>query len=280
MMDFIYTHFYGLSISASGDTSLVTLLWMHSTMMCRHAVLPPRPGASLGRPASVVRHLCRFWLLAQYRRIDARVGRRASQASRVLREGRRSAQPAAVRLEEACCSRAPSSIVPRRSKPETRREIREGLSERLAREQRLPSSRIGSYFGIGAAGRRGPRAVRRAGHHHDCVPAREHAGHSRPASSTACVTAKGYRNFETDDASTNLWPIGLFIAGEELHNNHHAFPTSARFSMRPHEVDMGWLHLKVLAALGLAKIRRVATPPSSSRERVRLRTSTSCVRSS
>ena len=50
--------------------------------------------------------------------------------------------------------------------------------------------------------------------------------------------AKGYRNFETDDASTNLWPIGLFVAGEELHNNHHAFPTSARFSMRPHEIDM------------------------------------------
>ena len=73
--------------------------------------------------------------------------------------------------------------------------------------------------------------------------------------------AKGYRNFQTDDASTNLWPVGLLVAGEELHNNHHAFPTSARFSMRPHEVDMGWLHLKVLTWLGLAKIRRVATPP-------------------
>jgi stearoyl-CoA desaturase (delta-9 desaturase) len=73
--------------------------------------------------------------------------------------------------------------------------------------------------------------------------------------------AKGYRNFETDDAATNLWPLGLLVAGEELHNNHHAFPTSARFSMRPHEVDMGWLHLKVLEAVGLAKIRRVANPP-------------------
>src|SRR5690606_19275585 len=73
--------------------------------------------------------------------------------------------------------------------------------------------------------------------------------------------AKGYRNFETDDAATNLWPLGLLVAGEELHNNHHAFPTSARFSMRRHEVDMGWLHLKVLEALGLAKIRRVANPP-------------------
>ena len=73
--------------------------------------------------------------------------------------------------------------------------------------------------------------------------------------------AKGYRNFATEDASTNLWPIGVFVAGEELHNNHHAFPTSARFSMRPHEVDLGWLHLKVLSWLGLAKIRRVASPP-------------------
>lgn len=78
--------------------------------------------------------------------------------------------------------------------------------------------------------------------------------------------AKGYRNFETNDASTNLWPIGLFVAGEELHNNHHAFPTSARFSMRRHELDMGWLHLKVLSALGLARIRRVATHPELTEE--------------
>jgi stearoyl-CoA desaturase (delta-9 desaturase) len=77
--------------------------------------------------------------------------------------------------------------------------------------------------------------------------------------------AKGYRNFETDDDSTNLWPLGLFVAGEELHNNHHAFPTSARFSMRRHEVDMGWLHLKVLEFLGLAKIRRVAPSPELER---------------
>lgn len=73
--------------------------------------------------------------------------------------------------------------------------------------------------------------------------------------------AKGYRNFDTDDASTNLWPIGIFVAGEELHNNHHAFPSSARFSQRPWEVDIGWLHLKMFVALGLAKIRRVAPKP-------------------
>ncbi|HUF71707.1 MAG TPA: fatty acid desaturase [Gammaproteobacteria bacterium] len=73
--------------------------------------------------------------------------------------------------------------------------------------------------------------------------------------------AKGYRNFETNDASTNLWRLGLVIGGEELHNNHHAFPTSARFSLRPGEVDMGWLHLKLFSTLGLARIRRVASEP-------------------
>ena len=73
--------------------------------------------------------------------------------------------------------------------------------------------------------------------------------------------ARGYRNFETDDASTNLWPLAVFVAGEELHNNHHAFPSSARFSQRPWEVDLGWLHLRLFAALGLAQIRRVAPRP-------------------
>ena len=66
--------------------------------------------------------------------------------------------------------------------------------------------------------------------------------------------------------STNLWPIGILVAGEELHNNHHAFPSSAKFSWRPWEVDMGWLHLKVFSALGLAKIKRVAPVPEMNLE--------------
>ncbi len=73
--------------------------------------------------------------------------------------------------------------------------------------------------------------------------------------------AKGYRNFETDDASTNLWPFAFFVAGEELHNNHHAFPSSAKFSLRRGEIDLGWLHIKLLAALGLVEVRRVAPEP-------------------
>ncbi|KRG68303.1 DesA family fatty acid desaturase [Pseudoxanthomonas dokdonensis] len=68
----------------------------------------------------------------------------------------------------------------------------------------------------------------------------------------------GYRNFESADTSTNLTPWGLWIGGEELHNNHHAFPSSARFSMRRWELDIGWLAIKSLEKVGLAKVLRVA----------------------
>ena len=73
--------------------------------------------------------------------------------------------------------------------------------------------------------------------------------------------AWGYRNFESDDAATNLVPWGLLIGGEELHNNHHAFPTSAKFSARSWEFDIGWLYIRILSALGLCKVRRVAPKP-------------------
>ena len=68
----------------------------------------------------------------------------------------------------------------------------------------------------------------------------------------------GYRNFESADTSTNLTPWGVWIGGEELHNNHHAFPSSARFSMRRWEFDIGWAAIKGLEKIGLAKVLRVA----------------------
>ncbi len=71
----------------------------------------------------------------------------------------------------------------------------------------------------------------------------------------------GYRNFECDDAATNIVPWGLLIGGEELHNNHHAFPTSAKFSVRRWEFDIGWLYIKVFSYLRLAKVNRVAPHP-------------------
>jgi stearoyl-CoA desaturase (Delta-9 desaturase) len=68
----------------------------------------------------------------------------------------------------------------------------------------------------------------------------------------------GYRNFSTEDASTNITPIAAWIGGEELHNNHHAYPTSAKFSLRWYEFDLGWLYIRILSALGLAHVRKTA----------------------
>lgn len=71
----------------------------------------------------------------------------------------------------------------------------------------------------------------------------------------------GYRNFECDDAATNIVPIAVLVGGEELHNNHHAFPTSAKFSVRRWEFDIGWLYICLLRAVGLAKVKKVAPRP-------------------
>lgn len=68
----------------------------------------------------------------------------------------------------------------------------------------------------------------------------------------------GYRNFASPDTSTNVFPIGIIIGGEELHNNHHAHATSAKFSTKWWEFDIGWLYIQILRVLGLAKVRRVA----------------------
>lgn len=78
---------------------------------------------------------------------------------------------------------------------------------------------------------------------------------------------RGYRNFECDDASTNLTPIAVIIGGEELHNNHHAFPTSAKFSIRSGEFDIGWMYICVFRALGLCEVRRVAPKPKVAKSR-------------
>lgn len=67
----------------------------------------------------------------------------------------------------------------------------------------------------------------------------------------------GYRNFECPDAATNIVPWGVLLGGEELHNNHHAFPSSAKFSVRSWEFDIGWMWIKLLSAVGLAKVIRV-----------------------
>jgi len=66
----------------------------------------------------------------------------------------------------------------------------------------------------------------------------------------------GYRNFEAADASTNVSPWGLIIGGEELHNNHHTYPTSAKLSVKPYEFDIGWAYIRGMEMLGLATVRK------------------------
>jgi len=69
----------------------------------------------------------------------------------------------------------------------------------------------------------------------------------------------GYRNFESPDASTNVSIWGIIIGGEELHNNHHTYPTSARFSVKPYEFDIGWMYISLMQKIGWAKVKK--TPP-------------------
>ncbi|HJV72677.1 MAG TPA: acyl-CoA desaturase, partial [Noviherbaspirillum sp.] len=71
----------------------------------------------------------------------------------------------------------------------------------------------------------------------------------------------GYRNYDCVDASTNVFPIGIWIGGEELHNNHHTFGTSAKFSTKWYEFDIGWMYIRILETLGLAKVKKVAPAP-------------------
>jgi stearoyl-CoA desaturase (delta-9 desaturase) len=71
----------------------------------------------------------------------------------------------------------------------------------------------------------------------------------------------GYRNFESPDSSTNIVPWGILIGGEELHNNHHAFPSSAKLSSKWWELDMGWFYIRLLSMLGLARVKKVAPEP-------------------
>ena len=78
----------------------------------------------------------------------------------------------------------------------------------------------------------------------------------------------GYRNFSTDDTSTNIVPWGILIGGEELHNNHHAYGTSAKLSSRWYEFDLGWAYIRTLEALGLARVRKVAPRIKFDREKL------------
>jgi stearoyl-CoA desaturase (delta-9 desaturase) len=78
----------------------------------------------------------------------------------------------------------------------------------------------------------------------------------------------GYRNFDCKDASTNILPWGIIIGGEELHNNHHTYGTSAKLSSKWYEFDIGWMYITILSFFGLAKVKKVAPAPRFDREKL------------
>ncbi|MCG2582756.1 fatty acid desaturase [Massilia sp. TS11] len=78
----------------------------------------------------------------------------------------------------------------------------------------------------------------------------------------------GYRNFDNNDAATNIFPWGILIGGEELHNNHHTFATSARLSNKWYEFDIGWTYIRIMEIVGLAKVKKVAPAPRFDKQKV------------
>lgn len=256
MAEFLFTYGYGVLGLSWWAYVLVTLLWMHITMMGitlwfhrdqAHRAIDLHP---------VLRHFFRFWLwmntgaptkewVAVHRKHHAKCEQEGDPHSprifglkRVVLEG------AELYIDEA-------------RKPETLEKYGKGTPDDWLERNvysRFTYSGIGLLVIVDLVLFGAPGII---------MLAFQLA--TMPALAAGVINglchAKGYRNFETNDASTNLWPIGLFVAGEELHNNHHAFPTSARFSLRSGEVDMGWLHIRLFAMLGLVKIRRVAQQP-------------------
>jgi stearoyl-CoA desaturase (delta-9 desaturase) len=78
----------------------------------------------------------------------------------------------------------------------------------------------------------------------------------------------GYRNYDCADAATNVFPFGILIGGEELHNNHHTFATSAKLSSKWYEIDLGWGYIRALEMMGLAKVKKVAPKPKMAKDKV------------
>jgi stearoyl-CoA desaturase (delta-9 desaturase) len=78
----------------------------------------------------------------------------------------------------------------------------------------------------------------------------------------------GYRNYDCADASTNIVPWGILIGGEELHNNHHTFGTSAKLSSKWYEFDIGWMYIRMMEIVGLARVKKIAPEPKFDRQKL------------
>jgi stearoyl-CoA desaturase (delta-9 desaturase) len=78
----------------------------------------------------------------------------------------------------------------------------------------------------------------------------------------------GYRNYDCNDAARNIFPLGILIGGEELHNNHHTYATSAKLSSKWYEFDIGWAYIRAMEMVGLAKVKKVAPKPKLAKDKL------------
>ena len=207
----------------------------------------------------VVRHICRFWLwLNTGSSTREWVAVHRKHHAHCEKEG----DPHSPRLFglKSVCSKAPSSIASPRAIRDTLEKYAKGTPNDWL-ENNLYHHPTRSYYGIALLVVADLVLFGVPGIIMIALQLVEHAVHGgrhrqRRLPREGLPELRDRRRVDESLADRHC-----SIAGEELHNNHHAFPTSARFSMRRHEVDMGWLHLKVLVWLGLAKVRRVANPP-------------------
>jgi hypothetical protein len=226
----------------------------HITICGGHDLPAPRPGAPRAGPAPDRFALLPLLAVADHRHGDQGVGGHPPQAPRQVRDGGRPAQPADARHQDRAADG--QRAVPRRSQGAgDARQVRPQHARRLDRAQPLHPLQLAG---------RGPDAD----HQRGCCSApsacgvggadgldpghrRRHHQRHRPL--------LGLPQLRGADASTNISPWGILIGGEELHNNHHTYPTSAKFSVKPYEFDIGWLYIRAMEMLGLAKVRK--TPP-------------------
>lgn len=257
-MNFLYEHFYGLANLSFWGYVIVTLIWMQVTLVAVTIYFHRDQAHRSVDLHPVVRHICRFWLwlntgastrswVAVHRKHHAHCEREGDPHS-----------PRLYGLKKVLLEGAELYRVDARNEDAIEKYAKGTPNDWL--ENNLYHHPVRSYYGIAALVIADLVLFGVPG----IIMIAFQLG-NMPFLAAGVINglahAKGYRNFETPDASTNLWPVAVLIAGEELHNNHHAFPTSAKFSMRRHEIDLGWWSLKLLSALGLAKIRRVATAP-------------------
>ena len=258
-MNFLYENFYGLANLSVFGYVVVTLLWLHVTMMAVTLYYHRDQAHRSVDLHPVVRHICRFWLwmntgsstrewVAVHRKHHAHCEKEGDPHS-----------PRLFGLKRVLLEGAELYRVAARDRDTLEKYAKGTPNDWL--ENNLYHHPTRSYYGIALLVVAEPRVVRRSGHHHDRAAALEHAVHGgrhrqRRLSREGLPELRDRRRVDEPLADRNSRSRARSCITTITRSRRRRASRCAR-----HEVDMGWLHLKVLVWLGLAKIRRVADPP-------------------